>query len=202
MTHHDLTTYHVPPAAIKSLIGLGLNFVVQPTQSSGYDAIIKCVERFRRNLFTKTYFAGEVSEHDPTQLFIHSDWSPDKHSIPTELRARSNCFENSLTQAFRSKTVSSNLTPYQLYLLDFLIKNDNFIVFPADKNLGPCIIEREAYIKYALSLLAEKQYYRQLEKIEANKMMFNLRQEIRQFLTKYESLLSKNDITYIQRSIM
>lgn len=100
MTHHDLTTYYSPPAAIKLLIGLVLNFVVQPSQSSDYDAIIKYVERFKRDMYTKTYFANKESTHDPTQFFIYLNWSPDKHEIPTKLQSHLNCFQNSLTQDF------------------------------------------------------------------------------------------------------
>ena len=43
-----------------------------------------------------------------------------------------------------------NLLKKQLKQLTYMKNHPDFIIWPADKNLGPCVIERKRYIKLAL----------------------------------------------------
>jgi hypothetical protein len=52
--------------------------------------------------------------------------------------------------------------PYQENLLHNLRHHNDFIILPSDKNLGPCILEREEYIRRVLDNLADDTTYRQL----------------------------------------
>ena len=55
---------------------------------------------------------------------------------------------------------STNLTRRQHHLLRQLLGDLNFIIVPSDKNLGPCIIERDVYITKGLKdhLMNKKVY--------------------------------------------
>ena len=59
--------------------------------------------------------------------------------------------------------MATNLAPHKQRLLNELRENLDFIVFPADKNLGPCIIERDRYIAACLDHLSDTTTYRRLD---------------------------------------
>ena len=63
---------------------------------------------------------------------------------------------------------TTNLTKRQQELLQLLQNHNDFIIAPSDKNLGPCILERDVYIKRALQdHLSNEKVYRKLHKEEA-----------------------------------
>lgn len=96
LTHHNLCIYLQNPTDVKSLIGLGLNFFVQLSRSTGYiNVILKCVKKFWRNLFTQVFFTEEACNHDATQIFKEFDWCHNKDKILIELRAQINYFRDS-----------------------------------------------------------------------------------------------------------
>ena len=49
------------------------------------------------------------------------------------------------------------------------------IVFPANKNLGPVIMEQETYIKAVMSLLQDESTYKRLSEAEAKEAMAHIR---------------------------
>ena len=90
-----------------------------------------------------------------------------------------------------------NLTPYQRYLLHELINNKKFIVVPANKNLGVCILEREIYIKCALTEhLFQQQTYKALSEAQARQLIQSLHNTIAQYIedqTYLQCLLETDD---------
>jgi hypothetical protein len=147
-------------------------------------------------------FAGSSNDWKPKQLFIpKEDWNPDINELPREFRARVNYFLKKLEAQFQSKRASSNLTLHQERLLKTLRKSDDFIVLPSDKNLGPCIIERCNYIKAALAHLSDPDTYEELEKDEALQAIRTLRNNIMEFLTTFKDHFTKEDNTFLWRSL-
>ena len=74
--------------------------------------------------------------------------------IPIELRVRIQQYLKYLRLNFNFKTRRrrrNNLTPYQNYLIRYFLNNPRFILVPADKNIGTCILERSTYIHRAYS---------------------------------------------------
>ena len=62
----------------------------------------------------------------------------------------------------------SNLTQREHKMLQTLTEDLRFIIFMAEKNLGPCIMERERYIQKALTEHLEKgNAYKRLKKQQA-----------------------------------
>ena len=61
---------------------------------------------------------------------------------------------------------------HQRTLLQQLRKSDNFVILKADKNLGPCILEKHIYIQRALQdHLLDQSTYQQLTRDAAVNQM-------------------------------
>jgi hypothetical protein len=112
-------------------------------------------------------FAHKNNDYNPNQLFIRSDWEPDKVNVPIELRALVSYFLKCLSAQFRRRPVLSNLPPFQKHLLTEFIEAEDHQVFPSDKNLGSCVIEKTDYILCPLKHLSDTTTYKQLSQANA-----------------------------------
>ena len=184
---HNLCTKQQPPSNFQALLGLGLTFCPRPRYTNFN--INDKLERFRRDLYTYSFMAQQ--DNPIPRLFLQSTWEPPPHLVNASLKRRINNFSNELNKIFVKRKVRSNMLPYQRSILAILRQKKDFVVFPADKNLGPCILEREAYIQRALTdHLLDITTYRCLSKNEANdkiqylKNMTSLFLEIQQEATK------------------
>ena len=139
---HNLCTDTQPPANFRALLGLGLKYIPKPRYTNSN--IVTATERFRQDLYTKIFLAHTRSEIP--RLFIRSDWTPPIRMVNYNLQLRVNNFIKQATNLFIKKATKSNMLPYQRRILADFRNNKTHIVFNADKNLGPCIIERAQYI--------------------------------------------------------
>jgi len=86
-----------------------------------------------------------------------------------ELQARIDSFATALHTAFRKKRSPSNLLPHQRHCLDLLSKCPDLVVIKTDKNLGPAIIERNRYLRFAFKEhLLDKDTYNGITKARAD----------------------------------
>jgi hypothetical protein len=83
-------------------------------------------------------------------LSIPSQWMPPE--APSNYKLTFAAFDELATTERRSLpwTRRCNLTPSQRHILSELLKRQDLIVLPTDKNLGPCFIERQLYIAQVL----------------------------------------------------
>jgi hypothetical protein len=80
--------------------------------------------------------------------------------------------------------------------------SDDFMIMQTDKNLGPAIIERTTYIKRAIDdHLSDESTYRHLSKMEADELIEFIILQLKTFLKDYEKALSKQDCTFLERSM-
>jgi hypothetical protein len=203
MTWHNLCTTLKPPTKLRFLLGLGLNYCVQPWHSSTTRDLEESASRFRRDINLRLFFAGSTSDWDPKQLFIKSNWEPNPDDIPIEFRSRVSYFLKCVKSAYCYKRGPSNLLPYQQYLLYLLRHSLEFIVLPTDKNLGPALLERVEYIRRVFDdHLSDDTTYLQLTKPAAALAISRLYSTIQEFLETYSSSsLSDRDAKFIQRSL-
>jgi hypothetical protein len=188
---HNLCLYNRPPTHFKSLLGLALNYCIRSKYTTSLKELQQMDERFRKDLYTKSIFAGIPSTWTPDQLYVKSDnWEPPNELIEMSLKARTSYFLRRLKQSFRSRRVSSNLSPIQLHTLSILEKSKDFIVCPTDKNLGPCILEREQYIQQVFSLLNGKDTYLRLSEFDANCFQTQLQGKLQAWFQKYIWIIS------------
>jgi hypothetical protein len=190
-----------PPPHYQSLLGLGLNFCPKPIHTTGTKDLGIVSDRFRRDIYTQMMFAGAPDVYNPKQLFIRSDWEPDSASVPIEFRARVSCFLKQIKSHFRQRQVTPNLTPLQNKLLQDLRGSKEFIVFPSDKNLGPCILERQEYTQKVLDHLADDITYRQLSSDEAHQAIKTTGVMIDNFICDHSRALGPSDEKYLTRSL-
>jgi hypothetical protein len=202
MSCHNLCTFLLPPKKYSILLGLGLNFCLQPRYTSGPNEFRDASARFRRDAYTKMYFAHLDEPWDPKQLFIRSTWQPDATEIPPEFIARVDQFIRELKPKFRSRRVEPNLTRLQAKLLRLLKDSSDFIIFPTDKNLGPAILERSEYINRALKdHLEDPLTYKQLPEIEATAAIAALAETLESFFEEHHKSFTKMDRTFLYRSL-
>ena len=63
MAFYDLTTHEKPEMSIRTLLGLGPNFYVQPKGSQGRNTS-KMINRFKRDTTLKIYLMSNISVTD------------------------------------------------------------------------------------------------------------------------------------------
>jgi hypothetical protein len=199
MSCHNLCTQLIPPRNYQRLLALGNNFSPSPLHSTSRSTIKIANDRFRRDTYTKIIFAQRPNdEWKPKQLFIRSNWKPNRNNIPIELRVRVKEFENEVAPKFKKRTTRPNLTLCQSKMLETLRTSEDFIVASSDKNLGPVILERSVYIQRALDdHLADATTYQQLSQREADLQIRELKTSIENFI--FDHLLQ---ITYLDRQFL
>jgi hypothetical protein len=90
MAFHDLTTRMKPPKNIRSLLGLNLKFVPNPSRNVSWATFDKVIlPRFDRDLRVKVFMTG--AEEDPEnpynpKMYAPSDWIPPNLFTPLDLR--------------------------------------------------------------------------------------------------------------------
>jgi hypothetical protein len=199
VAYHNLCIGVTLPKNIKSLLGLGLNFIPTPLMTSSFDKDVD-IERFRKDIFTKCWFTGTRDRPLPP-LFTRSNWQPPSQDIPHNLCQKINNFSQELNLIFSHHRCGSNLLPSQLRTLKQLKTDDNLIIFSSDKNLGPCIIDRSTYIFRAMfDHLLDTNTYRQLTLSDASGRITAVRHIIDNFLNKHFSQ-HHSDRKFIQRCL-
>jgi hypothetical protein len=181
---HNLCVNTVLPPTVRTLLGLGLNFCLRRTMSSGPTAIDTA--RFKRDAHTRMFFANETAPFD-TKLFHRSNWQPDPIDVPLEFRGRISELTSELSNLFATpQRCQSNLTENQHWVLDWLRNNPMLVVFATDKNLGPAITERKVYIERALSEhLLDTTTYRQLSAVQFHQAIDVIRSLIQRFIDTF-----------------
>lgn len=137
LAFHNLTDNAMIPANIWSLLGLGLKFCFWEGKTIGKKAID--YDRFRKDLYTRIFFAGE--EREIPALFIRSKWEPPPSLVPDEAKAHLSWFIWKLKQEFIRQKDHSNLTVHQKAAVRFLNNHPKLVILKTDKNLGPAIIK-------------------------------------------------------------
>lgn len=199
LAFHDLTTVIPPPKNLRSLLGLGLKFC--PTPRFSTTSVSTSLDRLRRDLFCKTYFASKPlnkSDYD-AKLHTPSNWIPQTWMIPHAIHRRFRNFASSLQSKFHKRHCPSNLLWYQRHALASLQSNPDHMIVHCDKNLGPAIIERNIYIKRALDdHLVDETTYRQLTENQATHRMERVKKSILHWLEKHEKDLPASERKFVK----
>ena len=92
---------------------------------------------------------------------------------------------------------STNLSRCQHATLNEISTNNKFIIVKSDKNLGPCIVERDRYIGLMLkNHLLDSKVYRKLP--TKKQIKINAKKILKQFVHKArsEDIFMENEKTY------
>jgi hypothetical protein len=203
MSCHDLTSTIKPPKNFKALLGLGLNFCPTPRYTT-YD-LKKTLERLQNNLYNHYLYHRESEKEkkfDPRYHIVSTNF-PDWWRVHLEIRARYVLFKTKLKSIFKKRRARSNLLRHQTDLLRFLIKQDQLIICSTDKNLGPCIIERERYVNIAFDdHLSNEDNYKQLTESEAHAKINDTRIKIDKLIITHGNIFTRQQKEYIQHFLI
>jgi hypothetical protein len=100
------------------------------------------------------------------------------------------------------KEIYRNLSTPQMATLWSLKNNENFIIKPSDKNLGPAIMDTSAYIKQVLKEHLLTQSYKCLSDNQAKNIMDHVKETLKNLIITNQQHLSKEELTYFQRSLI
>ena len=100
MAMHDVTlpTTNVPKN-LDSLLGLGLKFCPIPRYTTRDPSA--SLNRFRKDLFVKTFFCGRPMTREEIYVpnfKVESDWEPKPWDLPDDIVDRFNSFSNEITK--------------------------------------------------------------------------------------------------------
>jgi hypothetical protein len=135
-------------------------------------------------------------------LFIRSNWEPPPAEISPFWQSRIKSFSTHIRELFVPRRCGYNLLLQQRIQLDQLRQNHNLVVFKTDKNLGPALLERDIYIRRALSdHLLNQVHYRQLTEVAAEGRILAIKKIIVAFLLKHFKNNNDPDRKYLFRSL-
>jgi hypothetical protein len=89
----------------------------------------------------------------------------------------------------------------QARTLKILRQNKQLIIKPTDKNLGPALLDLDAYIKQVLQEHLLTNDYAQLTPYEAKDRMEEIKRDLKQLISSNRNLLTTAETTYFDRSL-
>ena len=124
MAFHDFTKRHKPQKNLRSLLGLGLEFIPTPSltncwsrlKQSSYDRLF-CSVHLRFHFTGKPPSEGTIT-YDP-KIYVHSTWTPPHWNIPPIALEEHASLQHSTNSSKREKAKQTschiNIAPYERY---------------------------------------------------------------------------------------
>lgn len=202
---HDLTTTTAAPLNLRSLLGLGLKFIPAPYRTTNFakltkpDSGIAYIDRsLRLRCFFCAYGTPNSDMEYDKRFHITSKFKPDERTFPKPLTARLRNFGIRLRQLFRNRKSHPNLSRAHRQTLEYLRTQKEFIIANCDKNLGPAIIERDRYIRFAIKdHLSDTTTYERLSKEEADLYLEQNKDRMNKWLIDHKVELNEKEWQYI-----
>ena len=111
-------------------------------------------------------------------------------------------FFNTLGKLFKKRMGKTNLLPYQTRALQLLQQQQDFLVCPCDKNVGPAIIERDDYIKIAMKdHLLDERTYRRLSKADCANNKKRIEEELNSWMKTFNKTLTKMERAFLKQGL-
>ena len=155
LAFHDFTQQKQHAKKLHSLLGLGLKFIPTPQCTNIWNKLKQTtMPKFERAIHLRFHFAGITDSSDEPyepKMYVRSNWTPPHKTRPlVVLDKRLKKFSLTLDKLFKKRIGKPNLLPYQSCALQKYQQQQDFLICPCDKNLGPAIIEHDNYIKIAM----------------------------------------------------
>jgi hypothetical protein len=199
---HNLCHDHQLPTGTKDLLGLGLKYcIVQPKATLD---ITTSIRKLAYRICTKNYLLTTNKTQGETyipKLYVKlKNWNPPPASLTTEERIT--LFEKKLREATRINNLKSymytSLTPTQKLTLNK--HSTEFIILPTDKNLGPAIMNRDAYINQVLKEHLCTTSYLQLNSTIAVHQIAHTKQRLIEAFQAHRHTLTQPELDFFTRS--
>jgi len=196
LTFHNLTAPGSLPPNTKQLLGLNVKFCIANNLLP--NTINKTMRNLAYSIRTKEALKKSNTDQNSTyikQIYLKKAlWNQPSASIDIEDKITE--FEKALKKAHNklilhyNKSTLRNLTKTQLQILTELKSNNNIIIKPTDKNLGPAVMQKDAYIKQVLNKHLLNDDYLQLTEEEAKQKISNLKLTLISLLNNSQNFLS------------
>ena len=155
------------------------------------------------------HFAGTTTSSDNTydpKMYVQSNWTPPPPPHwtipPVVLKEHLDKFSHSLDKLFKKQIGKTNLLPYQTHTLQLLQRQQDFLICPCDKNLGPAIIERHNYINIAMrDHLLDGRTYRRLSDVDCINHKQCLKNEIKAWMKTYNKTITKMEHAFLKQGL-
>jgi len=207
LTFHNLCDRNKLPPGTRQLLGLNLNFCL--ASKNAKENINKTVLKMARSIRIRYFLKQQGLTNDDDyakQIYIcNSNWHPPP--APLHIEEHITSFEKALKSKQQEIVTKNwqkpllNLTPLQLSALKQLKSNNKIIIKRTDKNLGPAIMDTEAYIKQVLHEHLTTKHYQQLSNAEGHARYENFKSALKDLIITNLDLLSASEATYFQRSL-
>ena len=200
--YHNLCTTMQPPKGTADLLWNGLKFCVEKPLPK--PKLEETIERLTNDV-RRQFFWNDTTTIDDDfnhKLYVKSSWSPPKAS-PT-IEAALVAFKDKTTtlvqQNLQEQKRQHNLSRIPRNLLRTLPDNTDFIFPPADKNLGPCVLERSTYkVRCYTDHLSDTSTYRRLTQASALQKLHAATYQFHLLIERYKEQLPSNERTYFKR---
>ena len=202
LAYHNLCTTTQPPVNANRLLGLNLKYCIsasspKPNLKHTIGKLVKAV-RTQHLLTTKKPASKD---------YIKQIYKPNPYYKPPpasgELEYYLHSFTSKLETAIENsakKKHNGNLTKEQTTILHQLKNNPDFIIMPSDKNLGPAIMNRTAYIDKVLTEHLLTDSYEFLPTETAAKKLKTNRNYLLHLYRNNKEHLTKAEQDYFERS--
>jgi hypothetical protein len=181
---------------------MGLNFCIKNEKPT--NIIKNTFERLRRDIRRINFWnnnESDDSDYNP-KLYISQHKMFDRAHDQIENGIDAFEAEYRRVQRRYNKPTPPNLSPARLNLAAQQKLNNQTIVVPADKNLGPCILNRETYMSKAFGEhLGDSETYAPLNDKACDSMMSLLRRTLEHWMSKFYSTLTKGDKQYLRTAM-
>ena len=162
--------------------------------------------KFTRAIHLRSHFAGTNTTPDDTydpKIYVRSNWTPPHWTMPpVVMTKRLENFSNTLGKLFKKRMGKTNLLPYQTRVLQLLQQQQDFLVCPCDKNLGPAIIERDDYIKIAMKdHLLDRRTYRRLSEADCANNKKRIEEELKSWMKTFNKTLIKMECAFLEQGL-
>ena len=161
--------------------------------------------KLQRAIHLHFHFAGTTTSSNDTydpKMYGRSNWTPPYWTLPPSvLKERLDKFVTTLNKLLK-KNAKNQSPVIPTRALQSLKRQQDFLICPCDKNLGPAIIERDDYIKIAMrDNLLDGRTYRRLSEADCNNHKQRLIQEIKSCLKTYNKTLTKMERAFLTQGL-
>jgi hypothetical protein len=147
----------------KDLLALSLGFIPTP-RPTNLDFLTQALNRFERNLWLRHIFRNKEDNRKYKSLYIpNPDWQPPQTGNPALLRQLQSFrthVEEAIPHARLTASRKDNLTYKLRRSIANLGRRRDITIKPADKNLGPAVMNTEDYNRKLQLTLDDENMYR------------------------------------------
>jgi hypothetical protein len=207
LAFHNICSINNTPSGLKDLLGLNLKYCIASNQTN--QDVNKMMQKLAYSIRTHCHLkdANLTNSSD----YVKQIYSKNKHWNPppapiiienklTELEKALKREQKLLTSKHRNRSLRNLMQP-QISTLRALRNNNNLIIKPSDKNLGPVVMNTEHYITEVLSKHLLTKDYKQLSETEVHNKMEQVRNHLESMINDHQYLLSKAELTYFKRNL-